>query len=89
MHNNFSTLLQLETRAHKYFFLLFSPKDLVEEDVMILDTYAQIFVWVGRDANEVEKKEALKTARDYIVSDPSNRDLDSTQLLQVRLSKIS
>lgn len=52
---------------------------------MILDTYAQIFVWVGRDANEVEKKEALKTARDYIVSDPSNRDLDSTQLLQVRL----
>lgn len=52
---------------------------------MILDTYAQIFVWVGRDANEVEKKEALKTAKDYIVSDPSNRDLDSTQLLQVRL----
>lgn len=50
---------------------------------MILDTYAQIFVWVGRDANEVEKKEALKTAKDYIVSDPSNRDLDSTQLLQV------
>lgn len=61
----------------------FSLQDLVEEDVMILDTYAQIFVWVGRDANEVEKKEALKTAKDYIVSDPSNRDLDSTQLLQV------
>lgn len=53
---------------------------------MILDTYAQIFVWVGRDANEVEKKEALKTAKDYIVSDPSNRDLDSTQLLQVKLN---
>lgn len=62
----------------------FSQEDLVEEDVMILDTYAQIFVWVGRDANEVEKKEALKTAKDYIVSDPSNRDLDSTQLLQVK-----
>lgn len=50
---------------------------------MILDTYAQIFVWVGRGANEVEKKEGLKTAKDYIESDPSNRDLDSTQLLQV------
>lgn len=62
---------------------ILSLQDLVEEDVMILDTYAQIFVWVGRDANEVEKKEALKTAKDYIVSDPSNRDLDSTQLLQV------
>ena len=50
---------------------------------MILDTYAQVFVWVGRDANEVEKKEGLKTAKDYIESDPSGRDLDSTQLLQV------
>ena len=50
---------------------------------MILDTYAQVFVWVGRHANEVEKKEGLKTAKEYIESDPSARDLDSTQLLQV------
>ena len=50
---------------------------------MILDTYAQVFVWVGRGANEVEKREGLKTAKEYIESDPSNRDLDSTQLLQV------
>ena len=50
---------------------------------MILDTYAQVFVWIGHDANEVEKKEGLKSAKDYIESDPSGRDLDSTQLLQV------
>lgn len=50
---------------------------------MILDTYAQVFVWVGRDANEVEKREGLKSAKEYIESDPSGRDLDSTQLLQV------
>jgi hypothetical protein len=61
----------------------FAQADLIPEDVMILDTYAQVFVWVGRDANEVEKKEGLKTAKDYIESDPSGRDLDSTQLLQV------
>ena len=54
---------------------------------MILDTYAQVFVWVGRNANEVEKREALKTAKEYIESDPSARDLDSTQLLQVRQSE--
>ena len=59
-------------------------QDLVEEDVMILDTYDQVFVWIGRGANEVEKKEALRTARDYIESDPSGRDLDSTLLIQVR-----
>jgi len=50
---------------------------------MILDTFDQVFVWIGRGANEVEKKEALKTARDYIQSDPSGRDLDSTLLFQV------
>ena len=60
-----------------------SPQDLIEEDVMILDTFDQVFVWIGRGANEVEKKEALKTAKDYIQSDPSNRDLDSTLLIQV------
>ena len=55
---------------------------------MILDTYAQVYVWVGRGANDLEKKQALKTAREYIESDPSNRDLDSTQLLQVKSSRI-
>ena len=60
-------------------------QDLVEEDVMILDTYSEVFVWIGRGANAVEKKEGLKSARDYIVTDPSGRDLDSTILAQVRL----
>ena len=53
---------------------------------MILDTFDQVFVWIGRGANEVEKKEALKTAKDYIQSDPSNRDLDSTLLIQVSIN---
>ena len=58
-------------------------QDLVEEDVMILDTVSEVYVWVGRGANEVEKKEALRTAVEYIQTDPSNRDLDSTVLIQV------
>ena len=58
-------------------------QDLIEEDVMILDTYSEVYVWIGRGANEVEKKESLKAAVDYIKTDPSNRDLDSTLLLQV------
>ena len=52
---------------------------------MMLDTYAEVFVWVGRGANEVEKKEGLKTAQEYIKTDPSDRDLDSTTLIQVSL----
>lgn len=52
---------------------------------MILDTFDMVFVWVGRGANEIEKREALKTAKEYIQSDPSGRDLDSTLLIQVGL----
>ena len=51
---------------------------------MILDTFSEVFVWVGRGANEIEKKESLKTATDYIQSDPSNRNVDSTLLIQVK-----
>lgn len=58
-------------------------KDLIEEDVMILDTYSEVIVWVGRGANDEEKKESLRIAQEYIASDPSGRDVDSTLLLQV------
>ncbi len=51
---------------------------------MILDTFSEVYVWVGRGSNEIEKKEALKTAKDYITTDPSGRDLDSTILVQVK-----
>ena len=50
---------------------------------MMLDTYSEVFVWIGRGANELEKKEGLKTAQEYIRTDPSDRDLDSTTLIQV------
>ncbi len=51
---------------------------------MILDTFSEVYVWVGRGSNQVEKKEALKTAKDYITSDPSGRDIDATILVQVK-----
>ena len=50
---------------------------------MILDTYSQVFVWVGREAREDEVKEALKITVEYVRTDPSNRDLATTELLQV------
>ena len=63
--------------------LLTCPQDLDESDVMILDTYSQVFVWVGREAREDEVKEALKITVEYVRTDPSNRDLATTELLQV------
>lgn len=70
-------------QANTWPVLLTCQQDLDESDVMILDTYSQVFVWVGREAREDEVKEALKITVEYVRTDPSNRDLASTELLQV------
>lgn len=51
----------------------FTQSDLATDDVMLLDTWDQIFLWVGNDANEVEKKGAPKIAKEYVDSDPTGR----------------
>ncbi|XP_053328752.1 gelsolin isoform X2 [Spea bombifrons] len=48
--------------------------DLATDDVMLLDIWDQVFVWIGNDAHEEEKKEALSSAHKYIESDPAKRD---------------
>ncbi|KAG8447551.1 hypothetical protein GDO86_014886 [Hymenochirus boettgeri] len=51
-----------------------SQDDLATDDVMLLDTWDQVFVWIGNEAQEEEKKEAVASASKYIESDPANRD---------------
>ncbi|XP_048875059.1 gelsolin-like isoform X1 [Brienomyrus brachyistius] len=48
--------------------------DLATDDVMILDTWDQVFVWIGNEAQEEEKTEAMASAVRYIETDPANRD---------------
>lgn len=62
----------------------FSQEDLIEDDVMILDTFDTVYVWVGRGANKKEKEEALRVATEYVRSDPSGRDEDNTLLIQIK-----
>uniref|UniRef100_V9KFV0 Gelsolin-like protein n=1 Tax=Callorhinchus milii TaxID=7868 RepID=V9KFV0_CALMI len=52
----------------------FTQLDLAVDDVMLLDTWDQVFLWIGKDANEVEKSKSEECAREYIATDPQGRD---------------
>ncbi|XP_041751690.1 gelsolin [Coregonus clupeaformis] len=51
----------------------FQQTDLASDDVMLLDTWDQIFLWIGNDANAEERTGAPRIAKDYVDSDPSGR----------------
>uniref|UniRef100_A0AAQ4PIS0 Gelsolin n=2 Tax=Gasterosteus aculeatus aculeatus TaxID=481459 RepID=A0AAQ4PIS0_GASAC len=51
-----------------------TQEDLATDDVMILDSWDQVFVWIGNEAQEEEKTEAMASAARYIETDPANRD---------------
>uniref|UniRef100_T1IV90 HP domain-containing protein n=1 Tax=Strigamia maritima TaxID=126957 RepID=T1IV90_STRMM len=55
----------------------FDQSDLIEEDVMILDAWDAVFVWIGRLSNAEERQKAEKTAEEYLRTDPSGRDLNT------------
>uniref|UniRef100_A0A671YEW6 Advillin n=1 Tax=Sparus aurata TaxID=8175 RepID=A0A671YEW6_SPAAU len=59
----------------------FTQDDLNEDDVMLLDTWDQVFLWIGKEANEVERKEAMVTSHEYLRTHPGDRDPDTPTVL--------
>uniref|UniRef100_A0A8C4EBX7 HP domain-containing protein n=1 Tax=Dicentrarchus labrax TaxID=13489 RepID=A0A8C4EBX7_DICLA len=55
----------------------FTQDDLYEDDIMLLDTWDQLFLWIGKNANEVERKEAVVTSQEYLRTHPGTRDPDT------------
>jgi len=62
----------------------YDQEDLIEDDVMILDTYQEVFVWIGKGANTEEKKKSLETAVEYIKADKSGRTVNDTVLATIK-----
>jgi len=54
----------------------FDQSDLNDEDVYLLDTYTQLFVWVGSQSTQQEKEQSLAFAAQYVASADDGRDAD-------------
>ncbi|XP_066865762.1 advillin isoform X4 [Kogia breviceps] len=59
----------------------FTQDDLNPDDVMLLDTWDQVFLWIGAEANATEKESALATAQEYLHTHPSGRDTGTPILI--------
>lgn len=67
---NISDTIQIEEICN------FQQHDLVPDDIMLLDTWDSIFLWIGKEAQYDLKKSAVKAACEYLETDPSCRPTD-------------
>lgn len=55
----------------------FDQSDLIPNDVMMLDTYNEVFLWIGPEATKTEQDESMKSALKYVQNAPDGRDPDT------------
>eukprot|EP00271_Cylindrocystis_brebissonii_P001187 TRINITY_DN11491_c0_g1_i1.p1 TRINITY_DN11491_c0_g1~~TRINITY_DN11491_c0_g1_i1.p1 ORF type:complete len:971 (+),score=225.24 TRINITY_DN11491_c0_g1_i1:170-3082(+) len=58
----------------------YTQEELISDDVMVLDAYSTIFVWVGSQSNDAEKKGAFDIGQQYLdfVVSSEGRSKDTT-----------
>ena len=59
----------------------------MNDDIMLLDAYSTIFVWIGNRSNDFEKRGAFKSASKYIESIRDERDKSNVQIVEVEAGK--
>jgi len=57
--------------------------DLNSDNVMLLDSWSSLYVWIGKNANENEQTEAMKTASQYLNLDATARSADTTSIVRI------
>ncbi|KRZ51973.1 Gelsolin, cytoplasmic, partial [Trichinella nativa] len=62
----------------------FTQEDLYEDDVMVLDVGDEIFVWIGKEASEIEKRKACENALNLVDCDASSRTRDTVTIIVVQ-----
>lgn len=61
----------------------FDQSDLDPTDVMLLDAWEVIFMWIGKEANADEKLRSVQAASDYLSTHPADRN-PKTSLITVK-----
>jgi len=62
----------------------FEKPDLVDDDVMFLDSGDEVYIWIGKDSEPEEKKQAVDLATKYLDSDPTERNSDNSTIIIVK-----
>jgi len=60
---------------------------MLNDDIMLLDAYSTIFVWIGAGSNKFEKNGAYKTANRYIESINDDRDKSDVQIVEIEAGR--
>jgi hypothetical protein len=55
---------------------MFEQEDLLDDDVMLLDVYSQLYVWIGSQANAAESAKAIEFANAFIHNATDGRSSD-------------
>ncbi|KAJ3592533.1 hypothetical protein NHX12_007660 [Muraenolepis orangiensis] len=59
----------------------YDQEDLDEDDIMLLDIWDMVFLWMGKGANKIEKDAAVTTVQEYLRLHPGGRDVDTPIVL--------
>nr|XP_009857886.1 gelsolin isoform X1 [Ciona intestinalis] len=60
-----------------------SQDDLNTDNVMMLDAWSGVYLWMGQDSSANEQEKSQQAAEDYLNSDPSSRD-SSTPVYKIQ-----
>ena len=60
---------------------------MLNDDIMLLDAYSTIYMWIGNRSNKFERRGATKTAAKYIESVQDGRDKEEVQTVEVEAGK--
>lgn len=60
---------------------------MLNDDIMLLDAYSTIFMWIGNRSNKFERRGADKNAVKYIEGVRDGRDKENVQVVEVEAGK--